>query len=288
MTESFLLYRDDGSTQEYVPKSIRFKLGNDGVAVVTNCVPEMYHPLTKNFRCETFAVLEHCKRCKDVKVLVWTAEGEKAFCSGAALKPMPDVHIPEEIIQEYFNRGMAPDAKDLAYSRESHAFWDFPKPAICAVNGLAVGGGANFALSNYFDIVLCSTNARFKYPFADLGFTPELSSSLVLPFTIGMVRTKKLMFSGEWFSAQDAKDWGLVNEIYQPKELLPKTLELAGLLASKPQPQLMLSKKLLNHQLRRQLDETTLLENEAITSSLHNYGGKYLLMGKSRKKKSNL
>ena len=66
------------------------------------------------------------------------------------------------------------------------AFWDFPKPSIVAVNGLAVGGTANIALVNFHDLVFCSPEARFKYPFADLGFTPELGSSFMMPRVLQM------------------------------------------------------------------------------------------------------
>ena len=65
-------------------------------------------------------------------------------------------------------------------------FWDFPNPSIVVVNGLALGGTANTALVNFHDLVFCSPEARFKYPFADLGFTPELGSSLMMPRVLKM------------------------------------------------------------------------------------------------------
>ena len=66
------------------------------------------------------------------------------------------------------------------------AFWDFPNPSIVAVNGLAVGGTANIAPVNFHALVFCSPEARFKYPFADLGFTPELGSSLMMSRVLKM------------------------------------------------------------------------------------------------------
>ena len=67
---------------------------------------------------------------------------------------------------------------------------------------MAVGGGANMALAGYFDMVVCSSTAKFKYPFVDIGLTPELGSSLVLPIVMGLVRAKQVMYTGDWFSAQ--------------------------------------------------------------------------------------
>ena len=79
--------------------------------------------------------------------------------------------------------------------------------------GLAVGGGANVALMNYGDLVLCSTNARFLWPFAKLGLSPELGSSVMLANIVGMPNAKKIMMLGEWLSADEAFRMGLVNEI---------------------------------------------------------------------------
>ena len=81
-------------------------------------------------------------------------------------------------------------------ARQTIAFWDFPKPLIMAVNGLAVGGGANIALANHADLVVCSSKARFKYPFSTLGLTPELGSSMLIPFVVGMAKAKEIMMLG--------------------------------------------------------------------------------------------
>ena len=83
-----------------------------------------------------------------------------------------------------------PPDNDFALKALTLKFWDFSKPSVVAVNGLAVGGAANIALANYHDIVLSSTEGKFKYPFADLGLTPELGSSYMMPYLVGMTRAK--------------------------------------------------------------------------------------------------
>ena len=116
------------------------------------------------------------------------------------------------------------------------AFWDFPKPIVAAVNGLAVGGGANIALANYADIVICSTNARFKYPFSTLGLTPELGSSQLIPFIVGMAKAKEIMMIGDWIAADKAVSLGLANEVVAPDALLARAMEVATDLTTRKQP----------------------------------------------------
>merc|ERR1711988_749053 len=123
-------------------------------------------------------------------------------------------------------------------------FWDFPKPSICAVNGLAVGGAVNVAFANYHDLVISSTNGRFQYPFAKLGVTPELGSSRMIPMLVGMTRGKHMMMVGDWFSAEEAKEMGLLLEVTTPENLMPRAMEMAKDLASKNPDALRLSKKL--------------------------------------------
>ncbi|CAE8703689.1 unnamed protein product, partial [Polarella glacialis] len=178
----------------YELKSIAWRLLEDvGVAIAAYNAPKSLHCLSPNQQMETFLVLEHAKRDPRVRALVWTGTGVKAFNSGMALKGDLKVQVPEEVVKAYGARGMAPEVGDLVLQSQTKAFWDFPKPLIMAVNGLAVGGGANIALASFGDMVLCSKEARFMYPFAKLGFTPELGSSMVMPFLIGMAKAKELM-----------------------------------------------------------------------------------------------
>ena len=144
-------------------------------------------------------VLEHAARDPEVKVLIWTATGERSFCSGAALKGAGPLHVPEAAATEYAKRRMMNDLSDPSDSfwvPLIMAFWDFPKPVVGAINGLGVGGGANIALANVMDLVICSTNSRFMYPFSTLGITPEMGSSLMMPYLVGMAKAKEMMMLG--------------------------------------------------------------------------------------------
>merc|ERR1719221_1628491 len=148
----------------------------------------------------------------NVKVAIWTGEG-RSFNAGADLRGDKLIKIPKEIREKMLARKMGPVQGDFVLKNQTLAFWDFPKPSIVAVNGLAVGGAANIALANYHDIVICSSNARFMYPFPKLGFTPELGSSYMLPYIVGMAKAKEVFFLCDWFSAAQAKELNLVNQV---------------------------------------------------------------------------
>lgn len=265
------IYYDNGETRDYMPRSMRWELDPSGVAVVTNCDTKTLNALTPNFQCEVFVVLEHAKRDPAVKAVVWAAEG-KAWSSGAALKGDQTVHVPKDCMKQYAKRNMMPKANDMVMTNTTLAFWDFPKPSIAAIQGMAVGGAVNMALCNYHDLVFCSDNARFKYPFVKLGITLELASSRMLPFLVGYAKAKELIMCGEWFSAADAERLGLVNKVTAPGDLLSAAVGAAKKFAAEPnQHSLRLNKRALNSYLRADLAKVLEEENRTIREAA---GGK--------------
>lgn len=254
--------------QPFQLKSISWRLLEDlGVGIAAFNEPKSLHCLSPNQMMETFLVLEHAKRDQRVRALVWTATGKKAFCAGAQLKGDRRVHVPEEIVSAYRVRGMA-HMGDFVLAEQTKAFWDFPKPLIMAINGLAIGGGVNLALANFGDMVLCSKEARFMLPFAKLGITPELGSSLVLPWLIGMAKAKELMMTGNWLSAADAMRFGLVNAVLEPQELLPRAVALAAHTASFQTEGMRLMKQVMNAPLREQLDKVLAREQAVFVQAV--------------------
>eukprot|EP01065_Artemidia_motanka_P035890 TRINITY_DN43796_c0_g1_i1.p1 TRINITY_DN43796_c0_g1~~TRINITY_DN43796_c0_g1_i1.p1 ORF type:complete len:286 (+),score=109.98 TRINITY_DN43796_c0_g1_i1:64-921(+) len=263
------LYYNDGRAVDYVLKSIKYELLDGGVALCTWNEPEKMNSFTDNLVQETFVVLEHAKRDDRVKVVVWTGAG-RAWCAGAPMKGSGRTHVPRDAIAEYSARGMAwKKMQDLVLKNLTIAFWDFPKISIGAVNGLAVGGGVNSALCNYHDWILCSDQARFRYPFTKLGVTPELSSSRLIPFIVGMPKAKELLIGGEWFTAEKAAALNLVNRVVPHDELLPEALALARKIAAEPhQASPRLAKSLINSYLRAELETILDRENKAIKEAL--------------------
>jgi enoyl-CoA hydratase/carnithine racemase len=117
----------------------------------------------------------------------------------------------------------------------------FPKPLLCAVNGLALGIGAT--LLGYAELVVMSTEARIRCPFTDLAVAPEAASSYLFPMLLGRQRASWLLMSSEWFSAEDCERMGLAWRVTTPEALLPETLEVAHQLAAKPIASLVETKR---------------------------------------------
>jgi enoyl-CoA hydratase/carnithine racemase len=139
------------------------------------------------------------------------------------------------------------------------ALTDFPKPFICAVNGLGVGIGTT--ILGYADLVFMSTEARLKCPFTSLGVAPEAASSYLLPQLIGRQNAAWLLMSSEWISADEALRMGLVFRVCQPEDLLPEARRHAEMLAARPIPSLIAVKQTMNEPSRPGIKAATEREN---------------------------
>ena len=117
------------------------------------------------------------------------------------------------------------------------------KPVVAAVAGAAVGIGTTMLL--HCDLVYAAPNARLQLPFVNLGLVPEAASSLLLPALIGYQRAAELLLLGESFSAQKAKEIGLVTEVVPEDRLFDTAMAQAKKLAGKPAASLRLTKRLM-------------------------------------------
>jgi enoyl-CoA hydratase/carnithine racemase len=117
----------------------------------------------------------------------------------------------------------------------------FPKPLICAVNGLGVGIGTT--ILGYADLAFMSSSARLKCPFTSLGVAPEAASSYLLPQLIGRQNAAWLLMSSEWVSAQESLAMGLVWKVCEPDELLAEARRHAEILAARSIPSLIAVKR---------------------------------------------
>lgn len=189
-----------------------------GLLVVTLNRPEVRNALNTRMGIElgeVFVPLEFDPgkwRC-----IVVTGAGDKAFCAGGDLKE---------------RNGMSDAdwrAQHAIFERAYYAIMACPVPVIAAVNGAAFAGGCELALA--CDFVYCSTEARFALTETTLGIMPGCGGTQNLPRALGERRAKELILSGKPFSAQEALDWGMVNQVLAVGQLMPAVLEIAGKIA---------------------------------------------------------
>jgi enoyl-CoA hydratase/carnithine racemase len=119
----------------------------------------------------------------------------------------------------------------------------FSKPLVAAVDGLAVGVGTTMLL--HCDLIYATPASRFSLPFVDLGLLPEAGSSLLLPRRVGMARASAWLLAGESFSAEEAREAGLINGVVAAGSLLATAREKAARLAAKPRTALLAARKFL-------------------------------------------
>lgn len=143
---------------------------------------------------------------------------------------------------------------------------EFPKPFICAVNGLGLGFGVT--ILGFADLAFMSTSARLKCPFTSLGVAPELASSYTFPQLMGRQNASWILLSSEWISAGQAKDLGLVFATCEPDELMDVTMHHARTLASKPISSLMESKRVIIDSMRAPVAAAREQENKAFAKLL--------------------
>jgi enoyl-CoA hydratase len=140
------------------------------------------------------------------------------------------------------------------------------KPIVGAINGVAITGGFEVALA--CDVLICSTNARFADTHARVGITPGWGLSQKLSRVIGPYRAKELSLTGNFLSAQQAYDWGLVNRVVEPAELMPAALKLAREMASIEGDMLVTYKAMIDDGYALTMGEGLALEHER--SVVHN------------------
>ncbi len=137
----------------------------------------------------------------------------------------------------------------------------FPKPLICAVNGMALGIGAT--LLGFADLVLMSRAARLRCPFTDLAVAPEAASSYLFPLLLGRQNATWLLMSSEWLTAAECAEIGLAWRICEPDDLLDETIQVAQLLAAKPLGSLIETKRTILSGHRDAIERARSAENLA-------------------------
>lgn len=190
----------------------------DGAVVtITLARPEKLNSVTPEMSKALVHVIEWADAAHEVRAIVLTGEGERAFCAGSDIRTLDAYATP----WEFRNRADYCDAIRAAR-----------KPVIAAVNGYAFGGGLETALS--CDIRLASTTASFAAPEIKLGWIGGGGMSTFLAHSVGPSNAAVMIMTGDPIDADTALRWGLVTELVEPSRLVGRAQELAAVIATRP------------------------------------------------------
>ncbi len=212
-------------------ENIIFEL-SDGIATITFNRPKALNALNEALLKEFSQTLDDIAKNEDVRVLILTGAGEKAFVAGADITELST-----------FNTLQA-----KAFSQKGHKTIDklqeLAIPVIAAVNGFALGGGSEVALA--CDFIYASENAVFGLPEINLGIMPGFGGTQRLPRLIGKNMAKEMIFTGKMVKADEAHRMGLANKVYPPESLMDEVLKTATTIAAKGKVSLRCAKHAVN------------------------------------------
>ena len=195
-------------------------------AVLTITRPERRNAVDRQTADELLDGYRRFEADDEARALVLTSEGDEAFCAGADLKALAEegtAATPEEAAA-WVDRPEGP----MGFTRLTPA-----KPAIAAISGWCLAGGLELAL--WCDLRIASEGARLGYPERRWGVPLIDGGTQRLPRIVGLGRALDMILSGRIVEADEAREWGLVNEIVEPGKHLERALEYAEGLASFPQ-----------------------------------------------------
>lgn len=196
-------------------------LVDDGAPVCTVTVnrPQVLNALDAQTLQDLTDAFTAIGRAPEVRCVILTGAGEKAFVAGADIAAMVDMTVEEARRFSALGHRMSEVMEGL------HA------PIIAAVNGFALGGGLELALC--CDFILASAAAKLGQPEVNVGVLPGFGGTQRLPRRIGIARARQLLYTGESITAAQALDWGLVNEVVSPADLLPRARAVAETIAGR-------------------------------------------------------
>ena len=185
---------------------------------------------------------------KKIRAVIITGEGEKSFVAGADIAEMST--LTKEQGEAFSKKG-----NDVFRKIET-----FEVPVIAAINGYALGGGCELAMS--CDIRICSENAIFGQPEVGLGITPGFGGTQRLARLVGMGMAKQMIYTGQNIKAEEAKRIRLVNEVFPQNELLSEAIKLANAIAKNSATAVKSSKKAINDGMQLDIDNAIALEQK--------------------------
>jgi len=218
------------------------------IGVITMNRPEALNALNEQVLQDLSDVLDQVEANEEILVAVVTGAG-RSFVAGADIGQMSTMGAVEGKKFGVFGNNIF------------HKLENLTKPTIAAVNGFALGGGCELAMS--CDIRVASEKAKFGQPEVGLGITPGFGGTQRLPRIVGVSNAMELILTARTIGAAEAKEMGLVSHVYAPEELMDKALELAGAIAANAQIAVRQSKAAIRRGMQTDMSTGAAFESEA-------------------------
>lgn len=198
---------------------------------------------------------------EEIRCLILTGAGQKSFVAGADIGEMSS--LTKEEGEAFGKKG-----NDVFRKLET-----FPIPVIAAINGFALGGGCEIAMS--CDIRICSDNAVFGQPEVGLGITPGFGGTQRLPRLVGAGMAKQMIYTGRNIKAEEAYRIGLVNAVYTQEELMAQAEKMAAGIAKNAPIAVRNCKKAINDGLDTDMDQAIVIEEKLFGDCFETEDQKY-------------
>jgi enoyl-CoA hydratase len=221
----------------------------EGMATITINRPKALNALNKKAVQEVSARLDEAEEDETVKVIVITGAGDRGFCVGLDLKSVKGISAVDGMKLSLLGQKLTKKIEELR------------KPVIAAINGYALGGGLELAMS--CDLRIASETAKLGQTELNVGLIPGWGGTQRLPRLVGRAAAKELIFTAKMIDAKTAERLGLLNKVVPPDKLKSAVKEVATELMTKPPVGLQLAKQLINSSIETDLTKGLMQEAQA-------------------------
>ncbi len=221
----------------------------DQLAIITLNRPDSFNSVNTELAHQLIRYLDQCREDETVRAIMITGAG-KAFCAGQDLKEVTDDDINpgfEVLLTQHYK----PIVQRLR---------GIEKPIVAAVNGVAAGAGANFALA--CDIVVAHEDANFIQAFSAIGLIPDSGGTYILPRLIGLAKANAIAMLGDKITAQEAERIGMIYKFFSADTFQDESKKIALRLSKMPTHGLGLTKRAFNRSIGNTFDQQLDLETE--------------------------
>ncbi|OWU86650.1 crotonase [Oceanicola sp. 22II-s10i] len=236
-------------------ETLIYDKADNGVVTITLNRPDRMNTLGGTMKPDLYDAFQNqMLNDRDVRCVILTGSGERAFCAGADIKERAANRPPAA---EYY-------AKQKFTHDLTRLIEEFERPVIVAINGVCLGGGMEIALCG--DIRIAADHAKLGLPEVKLGVLPGAGGTQRMPRLIGGPKAKELMFTGRHITAQEALDYGIVNRVVPMADLMATARELADEIAAQPPLSVAFIKQAINKGMQVGIEEG--LEYERLAASM--------------------